>query len=35
MRGFVCASLLGLAATMAEAVPVMLVASLPGHEESW
>jgi hypothetical protein len=35
MRGFVCASLLGLAATLAEGAPVMLAASLPGHVESW
>jgi hypothetical protein len=35
MRGFVCASLLGLAATLAEGAPVRLAASLPGHVESW
>jgi hypothetical protein len=35
MRGFVCASLLGLAATLAEGAPVMLGASLPGHVELW
>ena len=35
MRGFVCASLLGLAATLAEGAPVMLAASLPWYVESW
>jgi hypothetical protein len=35
MRGFVCASFLGLAATLAEGAPVMLAASLPGQVESW
>jgi hypothetical protein len=34
MRGFVCASLLGLVATLAEGAPVMLAGSLPGHVES-
>jgi ABC-type phosphate transport system permease subunit len=35
MRGVVCASLLGLAATLAEGAPVMLAASLSGRVESW
>jgi hypothetical protein len=35
MRGFVCASLLGLARTLAEGAPVMLAVSAPGHVESW
>jgi hypothetical protein len=35
MRGFVCASLLGLAATPTEGAPVVLAASLPEHVESW
>lgn len=35
MSGFVCASLLGLAATLAEGALVVLATSLPGHVESW
>jgi hypothetical protein len=35
MGGFVCALLLGLAATRAKGAPIMLAASLPGHVESW
>ena len=34
MRGFVCTSLLGLAATLADGAPVMLAASLPWYVES-
>jgi hypothetical protein len=35
MRGFACALLLRLAATLAEGAQVMLAVSVSGHVESW